>query len=59
MQMKKIIYAALLAFCFTFIQQAYLKADWNFDPKLKFKKEKDFTKEKIERDYNLAKRMHL
>jgi hypothetical protein len=57
--MKKTIVAVLLALCFIIINNQSSKGDWNFDPKLKFNTDKNFTKEKISRDYDRARRMHL
>lgn len=57
--MKKIIIAVLLTVGFILVNQQFLRADWNFDPKIKIKKDQDFAKEKITRDYNYAKKLHM
>lgn len=57
--MKKIICSLLLLmFCFTFIHQSFLKADWDFNPRLKFKSEKNTAQEKINRDYLKALKLY-
>jgi len=56
--MKKTIYAVLTVICFMFIQQATLQADWKFNPKLKLNPAKDYSKERITKDYNTALKVH-
>ncbi|HMS66068.1 MAG TPA: outer membrane beta-barrel protein [Ignavibacteria bacterium] len=56
--MKKILPLLLLTVCFVFLQQSYTKADWKFDPKLRFSNNTNHSKDKFERDYKRAMKDH-
>lgn len=56
--MKKTVYSVLIIICFMFTQQASLKAEWNFNPKLKLNSQKDHARERITKDYNTALKVH-
>lgn len=56
--MKRIIYVTLLAFSMMFIQNSITNADMKFDPKLKFKSNKNFSSDKKKKDYKDALKMH-
>lgn len=55
--MKNTIYSVVTVVCLMFMQSAVLKADWNFDPKLRLNNSKDNSKEIIRKDYNKALKM--
>lgn len=56
--MKKIICCGLITFSLIFLLNSNSKADSKFDPKLKFKSDKNFSNEIKKRDYNKAIKWH-
>ncbi|MEO6694666.1 MAG: outer membrane beta-barrel protein [Ignavibacteria bacterium] len=56
--MRKTFYSLLMAVCFISAWQGETQADWKFDPKLKLNQAKDYSKERISRDYNTAMKQH-
>lgn len=56
--MKKIICITIIAFSFLMIQNSFIKAEGNFDPKLKFKNSRNLSNEIKNRDYKSALKMH-
>ncbi len=56
--MKRIVNVILLILCMFAFENSIVKADWNFDPKLKLNSGKDFSKLKMTRDYNEALKFH-
>lgn len=56
--MKRIIIVTLLTFTILLLQNSYTKSQTNFDPKLKFNSNKDYSSEIKTRDYNKALEAH-
>lgn len=56
--MKKIISISILSVFFLLNQYSFIKAEGNFDPKLKFKSGRNLLNEIKKRDFNSALKMH-
>lgn len=56
--MKRTYLTALIIICLIIISSSYSLAERNFDPKLKLNSSKDYSMEKLSKDYNKALKMH-